>query len=93
MPPEDAAATRRDLRELDARIEDRFARMEERLQESMRDIQTELLKALLFYQEQIQARASALETRQAALEARASLVESRLAEIEKRLLLNPPPEA
>jgi hypothetical protein len=40
MAPEDAPATKRDIRDL-----------EERLLERMRDMQTELLKAFLRYQE------------------------------------------
>jgi hypothetical protein len=52
MAPEDAPATKRDVREL-----------EERLLERMRDMQTELLKAFLPYQEQTRLRDSALEGR------------------------------
>jgi hypothetical protein len=52
MAPEDSPATKRDIRAL-----------EERLLERMRDMQTELLKAFLPYQEQTWLRDSALETR------------------------------
>jgi len=63
MAPEDAPATKRDIRELEARLEVRMDSteerlevrmdsMEERLLERMRDMQTELLKAFLPYQEQ-----------------------------------------
>jgi hypothetical protein len=52
MAPDDAPATKRDIREL-----------EERLLERMRDMQTELLKAFLPYQEQTRLRDSALEAR------------------------------
>ena len=79
MAPDDAPATKRDVREL-----------EERLLERMRDMQTELLKAFLPYQEQAGLRDSALEARQNAVEARFHTVERRLAEIEKKLLLDPP---
>ena len=100
MAPDDAPATKRDIRELELRptgidnrrngIDERLAGMEERLLERMRDMQTELLKAFLLYQEQKRLRDSALEARQSALEARANTVEVRLGEIEKRLFLNPP---
>ena len=53
MAPEDTPATKRDIHAL-----------EERLLERMRDMQTELLKAFLPYQEQTRLRDSALEARQ-----------------------------
>jgi hypothetical protein len=97
---EDEPATKRDIRELDDRLtgidkrltglDERMTGMEGRLLERMRDMQTELLKAFLPYQEQTRLRDSALEARQSALEARANTVEVRLGEIEKRLFLNPP---
>ena len=112
MAPEDAPATKRDIRELDERMlermremkiellagvderltgmDERMTGMEERLLERMRDMQTELLKAFLPYQEQTRLRDAALEARQAALEGRFHTVEGRLVEIEKRLFLNPP---
>ena len=108
MAPEDAPATKRDIRELEERLtttmderltgmdgrltgmDERMTGMEERLLERMRDMQTELLKAFLPYQEQARLRESAVETRQSVLEARAASVEHRLGEIEKRLFLNPP---
>ena len=107
MAPEDAPATKRDIRKLDERltgveerltgveerltgVDERLTGMEERLLERMRDMQTELLKAFLPYQEQTRLRDAALEARQAALEGRFHTVEGRLVEIEKRLFLNPP---
>ena len=82
MAPEDTPATKRDIHWNGS--------LEERLLERMRDMQTELLKAFLPYQEQTRLRDSALEARQSALEARANTVEVRLSEIEKKLFLNPP---
>lgn len=79
MSPEDAPATKRDLREL-----------EDRLLERMQDMQTELLKAILLDQERKRQWAEAMEARQNAIELRFNSVEGRLAEIEKKLLLNPP---
>jgi len=67
-----------------------MAQMEHRLTEQMRDMQTELLKAFLPFQEQTRLRESTLESRQSAGEARMATLEARLGEIEKRLLLNPP---
>src|ERR1035437_1321147 len=99
MAPEDAPATKRDIRELEERLtttmdgrltgmdgrltgmdgrltgmdgrltgmDERMTGMEERLLERMRDMQTELLKAFLPYQEQTRLRDSALEARQSAL--------------------------
>ena len=71
-------------------MEARLSGMEKRLLERMRDMQTELLKAFLPYQEQASLRDSALEARQCALEARSGSVERRLSEIEKKLLMSPP---
>ena len=100
MAPEGGPATKRDIRKLEVRLtgvderltglDERLAGMEERLLERMRDMQTELLKAFLPYQEQTRLRDAALEARQAALEGRFHTVEGRLVEIEKRLFLNPP---
>jgi hypothetical protein len=66
MAPEDAPATKRDVRGLEERlsgiderlngIDERIIGLEERLLERMRDMQTELLKAFLPYQEQAQLR-------------------------------------
>lgn len=56
MAPEEGPATKRDLREMeeriDARMDARLTSLEERLLERMRDMQTELLKAFLPFQEQ-----------------------------------------
>jgi hypothetical protein len=100
MAPEGGPATKRDIRKLEVRLtgvderltglDERLAGMEERLLGRMRDMQTELLKAFLPYQEQKRLRDAALEARQAALEGRFHTVEGRLVEIEKRLFLNPP---
>jgi uncharacterized protein (UPF0216 family) len=97
VAPEDAPATKRDIRELEERLDGRITSrdgrmtsMEERILERMRDMQTELRKAFLPYQEQSRLRDAAVEARQAALEARFHTVEGRLAEIEKKLLPEPP---
>jgi hypothetical protein len=73
MAPEDAPATKRDIHALELQLtgidqrmtglDERMAGLEERLLERMRDMQTELLKAFLPYQEQTRLRDSALEAR------------------------------
>lgn len=94
MAPEDSPATKRDLRLLEERLSERMDSQikasEERLSEHMRDMQTEILKAFMPFQQQVSIRYTALETRQHAVETRFAIVERRLAEIEKKLLLDPP---
>jgi hypothetical protein len=86
MAPEDAPATKRDIKKL----EDRLAGVEERLLRQMGDMQTELLNIFLPFREETRARNAAMEARQAAIEARFHTVEGRLGQIEKKLLLDPP---
>jgi F0F1-type ATP synthase membrane subunit b/b' len=57
------------------------------LEESIRDSQTEMLKAFLPYQEAQRVRINILES---GLTERMNIMEHRLFEIEKKLLLNPP---
>ena len=79
----DVAAVRRDL-----------AASEERLSEQMRDMQTELLKAFLPWQEQVRIQFRELEVNTgnsvSTVKERMNILERRLWEIEKRLLMNPP---
>jgi hypothetical protein len=59
---ENAPATKKDLAELEARMDARLdakldgklSQLEERLSEQMRDMQTEILKAFLPWQESVQ---------------------------------------
>lgn len=67
-------------------LDQRFDEVTER----MRDMQTELLKAFLPFQQEAGLRHSAVEVRMNGVEQRQAILENRLAEIEKRLLLNPP---
>jgi hypothetical protein len=64
------------------------------VQEYVRDVQTEILRAFLPYQEGQTIRLRAMEARVSNVDTtiteRMAVVERRLAEIEKKLLLNPP---
>jgi hypothetical protein len=80
---ENAPATKKDLAELEAR-----------LSEQMRDMQTEILKAFLPWQESWHTQFRKLEANMGnnvtSIEQRMGILERRLWEIEKRLLMNPP---
>ena len=94
MSPEDAPATKRDLGDLRAELSAELQKMEERLSEQMRDVQTELLKAFLPWQQQVGIQFRELDSNTVtsiqAVKERLRIVEGRLGEIEKRLLMNPP---
>lgn len=75
---------------MDPELQQYLEAMESRLTERMRDMQTELLKAFLPFQQEAGLRHSAVEVRMNGVEQRQAILENRLAEIEKRLLLNPP---
>jgi hypothetical protein len=67
---------------------------EARLSDQMRDLQTELLKAFLPWQEQVRIQFRELEVNTGnsvnAVKERMGILERRLSEIEKRLLMKPP---
>ncbi|HTS26837.1 MAG TPA: hypothetical protein VMH81_13255 [Bryobacteraceae bacterium] len=100
-----APATKGDLRDLQASMQEMEGRMNERhemlrsefdhafddLKEVMRDVQTELLKAFYSYSQNNDTRVAAMEDDTASLRKRLGLVESRVTELERRLLM-PPPE-
>ena len=75
-------------------IQPQMRQMEDRLSEQMRDMQTELLKAFLPWQQQVRIEFRELEANTGnsvtAIKQRLEVVENRLWEIEKRLLMNPP---
>jgi len=100
------AATKKDLAELRTELKQDMAELAatlraemhagfDRLQEQMRDMQTEILKGFLPYQEAQNVRMRNLEANTVnndlALKMRMEVLERRLQQIEKKLLLNPPP--
>ena len=86
----DVAAVKKDLAALDTRLDVRM----DGLSEQMRDMQTELLKAFLPWQEQVRIQFRELEVNTgnsvSTVKERMNILERRLWEIEKRLLMNPP---
>lgn len=101
MATDDAPATKRDLAQLEERLQETKAELQEQmrnmqseLQEQMRDMQTELLNAFLPWQETVHVQFEELKfnTRNSveSIRERITIVERRLFEIEKRLLMNPP---
>jgi hypothetical protein len=101
MADEDAPATKRDLAELDGRMQQLHQEMQQQmrdihaqLQEQMRDMQTELLNAFLPWQESVHIQFEELKfnTRNSvqSISERMGVLERRLQQIEKKLLLNPP---
>ena len=95
---DNAPATKKDLAELKAEIHSDVKKdlteLEARLSEQMRDMQTELLKAFLPWQEQVHSQFRKLEANTGnsvtSVEQPMGILERRLWEIEKRLLMNPP---
>lgn len=103
-----APATRQDLQSVETRLESKIQSVEiriehlekrvddrfERLSEQMRDMQTELLKAFLPWQEQVRVQFREIESNTsnsiAAVKERMNILERRLSEIEKKLFLEPP---
>lgn len=95
---ENAPATKKDLKKAEARLSEQMkqnlAKAEERLSEQMRDMQTELLKAFLPWQDQVRIQFRELDVNTGnsvqAIKQRMDVMERRLGEIEKKLLLEPP---
>jgi hypothetical protein len=78
--------------QLRARMEDQESRLEERLerlQESIRVSQTEVLKAVYGFTQSIQSRLEGSDQTEASLKRRMASIEGRVLEIEKRLNLPP----
>ena len=71
-----------------------MSKMEARLTERMRDMQTEILKAFLPWQDTVRIQFRELEANTGnsvvAVKQRVDVLERRLGEIEKKLLLEPP---
>jgi hypothetical protein len=70
---------------------DMETRIVDRLTETMRDVQTELLKSFYGFMETVQSRFKAQDDAEAGLKKRMSVLEERLLEVEKRI--NMPPAA
>jgi predicted nucleic acid-binding Zn-ribbon protein len=96
----DTPATKRDLNELGAQLrsdlEERTAQLRSEFQhgyddlkETLRDNQTELLKAFYSFAQSSEAKHKDAEVSDSAIRQRLSAVESRLTELEKRLNLPP----
>jgi hypothetical protein len=82
-------ATKGDLIALEERLNQRMEEREERLTETFRDMQTELLKAFYAVAETNQRRLTDAEREAAALKDRMAIMESRLTQVEKRLNMPP----
>jgi hypothetical protein len=79
--------------QVDARfgqMEDRFGQMEDRLVEQMRDMQTEIIRALVDVQQNNENRLGHLEKTDAAVLERLAHVEKQLLEVRIKLLMEPP---
>ena len=83
-----APATKGDLAELETRIETRIV---DRLTETVRDVQTELLKAFYNFADTNNKRIAQNEVNEVALRSRVETLERRVMELEHRL--NMPPAA
>jgi septal ring factor EnvC (AmiA/AmiB activator) len=87
---EAVAAVKKDLAAVETRLDVRM----DSLSEQMRDMQTELLKAFLPWQQDVKIQFRELEINTGnsvqAIKERMDVLQHRLQEIEKRLLMNPP---
>jgi hypothetical protein len=82
-------ATKTDLEQLEKRLTENIGHLEDRLIETMRDMQTELLRGFAAHAEAVVIRMRKIEADQGnqdhALSGRVHILERRLLEIEKRL--------
>jgi BMFP domain-containing protein YqiC len=88
---DDVSAVKGDVIALKGELRGDMVALEERLTETLRDVQTELLKAFYSFATSAEARFKDAETSDIALRQRLSAVEARVTEVEKRL--NFPPAA
>ena len=86
---QDTEELKQDIKELKVEMFQRMDEIAAILEERIRDSQTELLRAVMSYQESNQQRMTSLETVDAAVMTRLALVEERVMKIDKRL--GPPP--
>jgi hypothetical protein len=87
MDDANAPATKNDVAQLRSEMQHQF----DELRETMRDVQTEILKAFYGYTQTTDLKLKETEQSDIALRQRLSAVESRILEVEKRL--NMPPAA
>ena len=88
-----APATKGDIADLDQRIEMLRAEVQHGyndLRETLRDSQTELLKAFYSFGQSNSKRFAELEGNEAAIRSRLGTIEDRLMELERRVITPPP---
>lgn len=76
--------------ELESVLDDRLRRSHNDLVERMRDMQTEIIRVSMEFQQRNETRDAAVETQLPPMTERMASIERRLLEIEKKPLLNPP---
>lgn len=86
-------ATKADLREVAEQLRSEFHHEFDELKETMRDGQTELLRAFYSYAQTNDERLSAVEQDSVPVRKRLAILESRITEVEKRLNLPPSPQS
>ena len=92
-----APATKGDIADLDARLSERIEMLRTEVQhgyndlrETLRDSQTELLKAFYSFGQSNSKRFAELEGNEAAIRSRLGTIEDRLMELERRVITLPP---
>ena len=91
MEDGNAPATKQDLDRLGEQLRSEFQHGSDDLKETLRDVQTELLKAFYAFAQSTDAKLKESEISDMLLRQRLTAVEFRLTEVEKRL--NLPPQA
>lgn len=82
-------ATKGDIQQLRSEFHHEF----DELRETMRDVQTEMLRAFYSYAQTNDERVSAVEQDTVPVKKRLAILESRMTEVEKRLNLPPSPQS
>jgi hypothetical protein len=92
-----APATKGDIADLKARLDQRYEMLRAEVQhgyndlrETLRDSQTELLKAFYSFGQSNSKRFAELEGNEAAIRSRLGTIEDRLMELERRVITPPP---
>jgi phage shock protein A len=87
----DIADLRSDLHRSADQLRERIENLESRLEEAIRDSQTEILKSIYGFTQTVQNRFQEMDQTEATLKRRMTTLEGRMLEVEKRL--NIPPAA